>query len=160
MERNTRQRAAILDALSRAGRPLLPREILQSAQRALPGLGIATVYRNLKALLAEGRLNAVALPAENARFEMSGGRHHHHFQCTRCQRVFDVDACPGDLAALAPPGFAVEDHDLILYGRCKECVPRGAAKTSRRVAAHAQRTPRERPNKPSSTGLRSESGRS
>ena len=66
----------------------------------------------------------------------------------------------GDLAALAPPGFAVEDHDLILYGRCKECVPRGAAKTSRRVAAHAQRTPRERPNKPSSTGLRSESGRS
>jgi Fur family ferric uptake transcriptional regulator len=142
MERNTRQRAAILDAISRAGRPLLPKEILQSAQRALPGLGIATVYRNLKALLADGQIKVVDLPAENARFEMAGGRHHHHFQCTRCQRVFDVDACPGDLSGLAPPGFAVEDHDLTLYGRCKECVPQGASKTSKRATAHAHRIDR------------------
>jgi Fur family ferric uptake transcriptional regulator len=70
---------------------------------------------------------------------MAGGRHHHHFQCTRCQRVFDVDACPGDLSGLAPPGFAVEDHDLTLYGRCKECVPEGASKTSKRATAHAHR---------------------
>jgi Fur family ferric uptake transcriptional regulator len=139
MERNTRQRAAILDAISRAGRPLLPKEILQSAQRALPGLGIATVYRNLKALLADGQIKVVDLPAENARFEMAGGRHHHHFQCTRCQRVFDVEACPGDLSSLAPPGFAVEDHDLTLYGRCKECMPQGASKTSKRATAHARR---------------------
>lgn len=142
MERNTRQRAAILDAISRAGRPLLPREVLQSAQRALPGLGIATVYRNLKALLAEGQLKVVDLPGENPRFEVAGGQHHHHFQCTRCQRVFDVDACPGDLSGLAPPGFAVEDHDLTLYGRCKDCVPRGALKSAKRAAAHAHRTPR------------------
>jgi len=139
MERNTRQRAAILGAISRADRPLLPKEILQLAQRALPGLGIATVYRNLKALLAEGQLKVVDLPAENARFEMAGGRHHHHFQCTRCQRVFDVDACPGDLSGLAPPGFAVEDHDLTLYGRCKECAPQGALKNSKRACAHAHR---------------------
>lgn len=142
MERNTRQRAAILDAISRAGRPLLPREVLQSAQRALPGLGIATVYRNLKALLAEGQLKVVDLPGENPRFEVAGGQHHHHFQCTRCQRVFDVDACPGDLSGLAPPGFAVEHHDLTLYGRCKDCVPRGALKSAKRAAAHAHRTPR------------------
>jgi Fur family ferric uptake transcriptional regulator len=129
MERNTRQRAAILDAISRAGRPLLPIEVLESAQRASPGLGIATVYRNLKALLAEGHIKVVDLPAENPRFEMAGGQHHHHFQCMQCQRVFDVEGCPGDLSRLAPPGFAVEDHDLTLYGRCKDCVPRGALKT-------------------------------
>ena len=142
MERNTRQRAAILDAISQAGRPLLPKEVLESAQRTLPGLGIATVYRNLKALLAEGQLEVVELPAENARFEMAGGHHHHHFQCTRCQRVFDIDACPGDLSGLAPPGFSVEDHDLTLYGRCKECAPRGALKTSKRASAHAHRSHR------------------
>lgn len=142
MERNTRQRAAILDAISRAGRPLLPKEVLQSAHRAAPGLGIATVYRNLKALLAEGLLKAVDLPGENPRFEMAGGQHHHHFQCIQCQRVFDVEGCPGDLSRLAPPGFAVEDHDVTLYGRCKDCVPRGASKTAKRAAAHAHRTPR------------------
>ena len=124
MERHTRQRAAIREAIAQAERPLLPLEVLAAAQRQAPGLGMATVYRNLKALVAEGELSAVQLPGENPRFELAGHRHHHHFQCTRCQRVFDVHACPGDLSRLAPQGFSVEDHDLTLYGRCAECLAR------------------------------------
>ena len=121
MERNTRQRSAIRDAIAQAERPLLPQEVLEHAQRDAPGLGIATVYRNLKALIDEGELKAVHLPGENPRYELAGHRHHHHFQCTRCQRVFDVHACPGDLSRLAPRGFTVEDHDLTLYGVCSDC---------------------------------------
>jgi len=127
MERNTRQRSAIREAIAQAERPLLPQEVLDAAQQAVPGLGIATVYRNLKALVDEGELKAVNLPGENPRFELAGHQHHHHFQCTHCQRVFDVHACPGDLSRLAPQGFTVEDHDLTLYGRCKDCAPRTAA---------------------------------
>lgn len=123
MERNTRQRSAIRDAITRAGRPLLPQEVLDAAQATAPGLSIATVYRNLRSLLDDGELRAVLLPGENARYEAAGIAHHHHFQCRQCQRVFEVDACPGDLASLAPAGFSVEDHDLTLYGRCAECGP-------------------------------------
>lgn len=121
MERNTRQRAAIRAAIQRAARPLLPQEVLQEAQQEVPGLGLATVYRTLKALVEEDALRVVHLPGENARYETGGQRHHHHFQCTHCQRVFDVLACPGDLAQLAPRGFTVDDHELTLYGRCGEC---------------------------------------
>lgn len=122
MERHTRQRAAIREAMARAGRPLLPQEVLEVAQAAAPGLSIATVYRNLKLMVDEGEIRTVMLPGENTRYELAGdGHHHHHFQCTRCQRVFEVEACPGDLASLAPAGFTVEDHDLTLYGRCREC---------------------------------------
>jgi Fur family transcriptional regulator, ferric uptake regulator len=121
MERNTRQRTAIREALRQAHRPLLPQEVLAAAQAGVPGLGLATVYRNLKALVEEGELQPVALPGENPRFEMAGRHHHHHFQCRNCQRVFDVHACPGDLSRLAPPGFTVQDHELTLYGRCGEC---------------------------------------
>jgi len=137
MERNTRQRTAIRDAVIRAGRPLLPQEVLDAAQADAPGLSMATVYRNLRAMQDEGELHAVMLPGENPRFEPAGGGHHHHFQCLQCQRVFEVDACPGDLSALAPPGFTVEDHDLTLYGRCNECAPpaRGR-KAPARAAAH------------------------
>ncbi len=103
MERNTRQRSAIRDAIAQADRPLLPQEVLDAAQKEVPGLGIATVYRNLKALVEEGELQAVDLPGENPRFELVGHQHHHHFQCRQCQRVFDVHACPGDLSA---PGAA------------------------------------------------------
>lgn len=121
MERNTRQRSAIREAIAQADRPLLPQEVLDAAQRTVPGLGIATVYRNLKALVEEGALVQVNLPGENPRFEVVGHHHHHHFQCRQCQRVFDVHACPGNLSRLAPPGFTVEAHDLTLYGRCRDC---------------------------------------
>ena len=142
MERNTRQRDAIRDAIAQAERPLLPQEVLDAAQQQAPGLGIATVYRNLKALLAEGELQSVNLPGENPRFELAGHQHHHHFQCKQCQRVFDVHACPGDFSRLAPKGFTVEDHDLTLYGRCKDCPPASARAASKRAAlpgAHGHR---------------------
>lgn len=121
MERNTRQRTAIRDAIAGASRPLLPQEVLDAAQSQVPGLGIATVYRNLKAMVDEGELQPVTLPGENPRFELVGHGHHHHFQCRQCARVFDVHACPGDLQRLAPAGFTVDGHDLTLYGRCSDC---------------------------------------
>jgi hypothetical protein len=62
MERNTRQRSAIRHAIAQANRPLLPLEVLDAAQQDVPGLGIATVYRNLKLLVEEGELQAVNLP--------------------------------------------------------------------------------------------------
>ncbi len=124
MERSTRQRDAIHAALHAAGRPLSPQEILEVAQANVPAIGIATVYRTLKTLIAEHRVQAVNLPGQAARYELEGGahgHHHHHFQCTHCQRVFDIDACPGRLDSLAPAGYVVESHDLTLYGRCAAC---------------------------------------
>lgn len=122
MERSTRQRSAIHEAIEVAARPLLPNEVLELAQRDVPELGIATVYRNLKSLVDEGLVISVMLPGEAARFEAKGHGHHHHFQCRSCTKVFDVHACPGNLSKLAPAGFVVEDHDLTLYGRCSACM--------------------------------------
>lgn len=137
MERNTRQRTAIRQAIAEAARPLLPQEILQAAEVAVPGLSLATVYRNLRTLIEEGELLAVTLPGEVPRYELAGAGHHHHFQCESCQRVFEVHACPGNLAGLAPKGFVVERHELTLYGRCSDC---GDAKRPS-AARRAARTP-------------------
>ena len=132
MERNTRQRSAIRDVIARAERPLLPQEVLDAAQTLVPGLGIATVYRNIRSLTEDGELSEVRLPGENPRFELAGHQHHHHFQCRQCQRVFDVHACPGDLSRLAPKGFTVDHHDLTLYGRCSDCAAPRIGRASRR----------------------------
>lgn len=123
MERSTRQRTAIRTVIDAAGRPLSPQEVLENAQAEVPALGMATVYRNLKALVDEGEIAAVTLPGDSPRYESAEHGHHHHFQCTHCKRVFDVHACPGDFAQLAPKGFTVERHELTLYGRCAECQP-------------------------------------
>ncbi|MET0381809.1 MAG: transcriptional repressor [Burkholderiaceae bacterium] len=134
MERSTRQNTAIRQVIAQAGRPLSPAEVLGQARRHVPALGLATVYRNLKALVDEGAIQAVTLPGETPRYEIAQRGHHHHFRCDVCRRVFDVHACPGDLAGLAPPGFAVERHEITLYGKCGGCRPRAAAKKPRKAA--------------------------
>ena len=136
MERFSRQRAAIRAVIDSAGRPLSPQEVLDAGQAEVSGLGLATVYRNLKLLLEAGELQVVNLPGESPRYESTQHEHHHHFQCSACQRVFDVHACPGNLAGLAPAGFTVERHEITLYGRCSDCQPR--VRGARRVSAAGQ----------------------
>ncbi|MBP6351812.1 MAG: transcriptional repressor, partial [Candidatus Obscuribacter sp.] len=49
MERNTQQRKAIVNVIDAEQRPLSVQEILDLATHECPGLGIATVYRNVRA---------------------------------------------------------------------------------------------------------------
>ena len=125
MERKTRQYEAIIDVIANAGRPLLASEIMTLAQNSVPQLSLATVYRSIKSLQEDGSIKPVLLPGQNPRYEMfeqpHEHAHHHHFQCRACERVFALDACPGNLEKIAPNGFTVEAHEIILYGRCKQC---------------------------------------
>lgn len=122
MERQTRQRRAIRRAFETANRPLAPGEVLEVAQADVPGLGIATVYRAIRNLLENGWLTPVELPGEQPRYEQAHLDHHHHFRCNACNRVFEVHGCPEDLTGLAPAGFEVDAHEVVLYGRCERCV--------------------------------------
>ncbi|MFM2055858.1 MAG: hypothetical protein RLY71_243 [Pseudomonadota bacterium] len=120
--RSTRQREAICGVIESAGRPLLPQEVLDTARLQVPGLGLATVYRNLKTLQEDGRIEIVVLPGQAARFQATEHQHHHHFHCERCDRVFPIHACPGPMDHLVPAGFALRRHDLTLHGLCADCV--------------------------------------
>lgn len=121
MQRNTHQRRAIYRVLEEADRPLSPQEVLEHARREVPNLGIATVYRAVKAMVEAGDLTSVQLPGEAPRYEFAGKHHHHHFRCLKCDRVFEIEGCPGGLASMLPEGFQLERHDVVLYGACSEC---------------------------------------
>ncbi len=121
MQRDTRQRRAIRAAFKEAGHPLSPKELLELARREVESLGIATVYRNLRALEKEGWIEAVELPGESPRYEVAGKGHHHHFHCQDCDRVYEVEGCPGNLKSITPEGFELESHEFVLYGRCETC---------------------------------------
>lgn len=122
LERQTRQRAAVKGALEATHVPMRAQDIHADAARRAPGIGLATVYRALKALIEAGEVAVVTLPGETPRYELAHLHHHHHFHCRACGGVFEVEGCPGDLAALAPSGFSVDGHEVVLYGRCARCV--------------------------------------
>jgi Fur family ferric uptake transcriptional regulator len=120
LSRNTRQRAALRDAFEQAARPLSPQEALELARQTGGPMGIATVYRNIRALLDEGWLASVELPG-GVLYERAGKAHHHHFQCEGCSRVFEVEGCLPAMDSLAGPQFSVRRHELVLYGLCSKC---------------------------------------
>ncbi len=121
MQRDTRQRTAIRRVFMSVERPLTPDEVLEHGQRIVPSLGLATVYRNVKALAGEGWLSEVNLPGGGLRYELAARPHHHHFLCRSCDQAFDVHRCPDGVKELAPEGFEIEGHELILFGRCAAC---------------------------------------
>jgi Fur family transcriptional regulator, ferric uptake regulator len=121
MERNTQQRQAILKVFETTKRPLTVNEVLDLAKRRCRGIGIATVYRNLKALVEEGKIQSVNMPGGLVVYEPPGTKHHHHFSCLGCQRVFDVAACGLNLQKLIPPGFQLQEHEILLSGLCNLC---------------------------------------
>jgi Fur family transcriptional regulator, ferric uptake regulator len=119
--RKTKQRDAMIAVFANAERPLSIEELLDAASRRVEGLGVATVYRTVGVLLDDGWIEAVEIPGELTRYERKNKRHHHHFQCEKCDRTFDVAGCLNNLRKLAPPNFRVKEHSVTLYGLCAAC---------------------------------------
>ncbi|MDD5251996.1 MAG: transcriptional repressor [Patescibacteria group bacterium] len=72
---------------------------------------LATVYRNLQALLKKGLLTEVSLRGHEARYELAERPHHAHLVCGKCRRAECVP-CPIRLTA---------SHHLELDGLCTAC---------------------------------------
>ena len=138
-QRHTRQRDAILQAITDAKGPVSIQQILKRAQKELGSLGIATVYRTLNLLAESERIQTVILPDGQTCYERAGLGHHDHFQCRRCKNVYDLEVCPLHLASgtIIPGGYIVEDHEMTLYGVCPECAANGG-KGKKAPAARAK----------------------
>lgn len=89
-----------------------------------PDLSLATVYRNLNQLNAQGLIRRVGAVNGQERYD---GRTspHSHFICNRC-------GCVADLPRLSPEedrveqlsvqyGFTVQDCEFIVRGLCADC---------------------------------------
>ena len=121
MQRKTIQRQAIQHVIESSDHPLSLQEILERAQENVEGMGIATVYRELKRLTDEHAIAQVQLPHDIARYEKSGKSHHHHFKCRVCGNVFDIEGCLGNIATIIPQGFTHESHEITIFGKCAGC---------------------------------------
>lgn len=126
-ERNfklTRQRRAVLEAITDAQSRLSPSDVYERAKRHCPDLGLATVYRTLELLYELGVIRRVHMSDNCEGFAPAALTHGHHVICVQCNRVMEFAGC--DISAVLASaarqtGFKIEEHWLELMGTCGEC---------------------------------------
>ena len=129
MERYSKQRELILEALrSRKDHPtaeMLYNDIL----KIMPTMGIATVYRNLALLYENGQILKIETKqGESDRFD-GNIKPHLHFQCLECNKIEDIflnDAQNKELNEKLTEfssiiNAEVTDSKILLKGRCENC---------------------------------------
>jgi Fe2+ or Zn2+ uptake regulation protein len=125
-KRLTRPRRVILDAVRASEAHPSVAAVYRQVRRRLPRVSLATVYRNLRMLAAEG---LVTERADLAGMRFDGNTTpHDHFTCVACGRIYDVPAATarGVRARVASrTGFEVLVHRIEFYGRCGACRRRG-----------------------------------
>src|ERR1700745_2740559 len=89
--------------------------VYERVRRRLPRVSLATVYRNLRMLAAEGFV-AERADAVGMRFDGNTGPHD-HFTCLACGQIYDVPAPTPRTARRLPAraGFEVLDHRTEYY---------------------------------------------
>ena len=121
--RVTRPRVAVLSAVH--DNPHADTDSIIGAARAnLGGVSHQAVYDVLRALTAAGLVRRIEPPGSLARYEARVGDNHHHVVCRSCGAIADVDCAVGDapcLTASDDHGFAVDEAEVIYWGKCPDC---------------------------------------
>ena len=123
MEKYSRQKEAILMQLrSRCDHPTAE-ELFASLKKDMPGLSLATVYRNLTKLSQKGEIAKLGCKHSGDRFDANTNVHG-HFLCECCGRLIDLDIPTTEhigIESLSIKGV-VHSYDLIVNGICEYCV--------------------------------------
>ncbi|MFI5035897.1 MAG: Fur family transcriptional regulator [Acidimicrobiales bacterium] len=123
--RNTAQRREVVTVLSRVQGFVSAQELHALITRDGGRIALATVYAQLKKLVASGEVDAVMTDRGESLFRRCVvDAHHHHLACRRCGATVEVDApqlerISGELAERY--GYRDLRHVLELNGVCPAC---------------------------------------
>ena len=121
--RQTKQRAALLEALAHAEEPLSAEQLFLKLQPQFPRLALSTVYRNVERMVEEGALQK-ELTEDGVFLYGLQDRHGHYLICLNCQKKVRLTHCPLESVEKQlseETGFSIESHNLTLYGTCPSC---------------------------------------
>lgn len=128
----TNQRKIILEVLaSQPDEHLTAEEIYEMVKIKYPDIGLATVYRTIQLFSDLKLIERLNLDDGYVRYEIgrtNSKHHHHHLICLECGRVlsFEDDLLDNLEEQINEAlGFRVENHEVKLYGYCKNCTNGG-----------------------------------
>lgn len=126
----TRSREHILKVLlENKGNHLCAEDIYNLVKREATDIGIATVYRNLELFQEFEIIYSMDFGDGRKRYEFGGeeglNHYHHHLICTKCGTIIEVNEdLLEDLEnrVSRQHNFTITNHQLKIFGLCKDCV--------------------------------------
>ncbi|MFO7627542.1 MAG: transcriptional repressor [Candidatus Fermentibacteraceae bacterium] len=122
--RCTAQKLAIAAVLNKTHDHPCASVIHERVRETVPNISLATVYRNLEAMVAAGFINAV-IGAPECRFDVNT-MPHYHFLCQGCHTLRDVPATGAGVSLTYPGsmnGCTLTGAQLLFSGYCQACRP-------------------------------------
>jgi Fur family peroxide stress response transcriptional regulator len=119
----TPQRLAIVEELD-GHIHLSIEELYEAIKKKFPSISLATVYKNINAMMEQGFIEEVRVPGQKSKYELTKSPHS-HIVCGHCGKVEDIDL---DLEKVTQTAANVSHYDitektLILTGVCPKCKP-------------------------------------
>ena len=120
--RMTAQRRLVLELVESWRGGFAVADLYARARARDERIGLATVYRTLDLLRAEGAVTLLSVAGRPTYVRCHEG-HHHHLVCTSCGSVEDTELCatPSQRSLSRRHGFRAESHELEIYGTCRRC---------------------------------------
>lgn len=123
--RVTQARRVLIEVLAQAPGHMTAPELVEAVGMQAPGVGRASVYRNLELFTRVGLVQSSTLGGAAATYMLTPTKHHHHVVCIDCHKTVEFDECVlRELEARLGEqmGFQFEGHLVELYGRCPDCL--------------------------------------
>lgn len=117
----TPQRLAMLSIMYTNGH-INVEDLFIHIKKSFTTISLATLYKNINAMLDKKLISEVKIPNMKAKYEISKGPHI-HMLCTSCHEFIDLELDLYDLVATASlkSHYSVEDANIILSGLCEHC---------------------------------------
>ncbi|WP_166140662.1 Fur family transcriptional regulator [Nocardioides ochotonae] len=122
--RPTRQRIAVVEAMSSVGDFRSAKEIHELLGRRGDPVGLATVYRTLQRLAEAGELDVLRTEDGEALYRRCSDTHHHHLVCRSCGLTVEVEGPAVERwtqSIAAEHSFSDVSHSLEIFGTCASC---------------------------------------
>ena len=120
----TRQQVAVAELLVRSDDFTSAQTVHARLRDAGAGVGLATVYRTLQAMVDAGTVDVLRTDDGEAVYRACSTHHHHHLVCRQCGRTVEVEGPAVERWAdrvAAEHGFVDVSHTLEVFGTCASC---------------------------------------
>ena len=126
--RPTRQQAAVAELLGRSNDFTSAQTVHARLREAGEGVGLATVYRTLQAMVEAGAVDVLRTDDGEAVYRACSTHHHHHLVCRSCGKTVEVEGPAVETwsdRVAQEHGFTEVTHSLEIFGTCADCAAAG-----------------------------------